>query len=82
MSAEAFFSDSVMMVKEERLGEVAYLSAYTQFVNGNYNPIGYIAVPSFISESEMDNYVGGFVLRLWPLYIGLLLGCIVVVWVV
>ena len=82
MSAEAFFSDSLMMVKEERLGEVAYLSAYTQFVNGNYNPIGYIAVPSFISESEMDNYVGGFVLRLWPLYIGLLLGCIVVVWVV
>lgn len=82
MSSAAFFSDDATKVQYERLGRVEYLSAYTEFVNGNYSTIGYIAVPSFISQNEMDLYIGNFVARLLPLYIILLVVCLAVVWVV
>ena len=39
---------------QEQIGNVRYLSAYTEFVNGNYAKIGYIALPSFISQEEME----------------------------
>lgn len=82
MSAEAFFSKGVSEVRSEHFGDVEYLSAYTEFVNGNFTTIGYIAVPSFISESEMNMYIGNFVSRLLPVYVVLLLLCIIVVWIV
>lgn len=82
MSSAAFFSNNATKVQYERLGNVKYLSAYTEFVNGNYSTIGYIAVPSFISQDEMDMYIGNFVARLLPLYIILLVLCLTVIWVV
>lgn len=82
MSAAAFFSDGAAKVQSEHLGDVEYLSAYTEFVNGNYATIGYIAVPSFISQSEMNTYVGNFVARMLPIHAILLMCCIIVVWIV
>ena len=82
MSAAAFFSDGAAKVQSEHLGDVEYLSAYTEFVNGNYATIGYIAVPSFISQSEMNTYVGNFVARMLPIYAVLLMCCIIVIWIV
>lgn len=82
MSAKAFFRADAKEVQTENMGEVEYLSAYTSFVNGNFTTIGYIAVPSLISQSELDIYIGNFMSRLLPLYILLLLVCVGVVLII
>lgn len=82
MSPEAFFADNAKGVFHEQIGNVRYLCAYTDFINGSYMPIGYIAIPSFISEEEMNADVENFIGRLLPLYIALLLLFIIVVWII
>lgn len=51
------------------IGDMRYLSAYTEFVNGSFITLGYIAVPSFISEAEINEEVESFMARLFPLMI-------------
>ena len=82
IAPEIYFADSSQVVQYESLGQVRYLAAYTDFVNGSYARIGYISIPSFISQEEMYADVEKFVVRLLPLYILLLLASIIVVWVV
>lgn len=80
IAPEAFFTDNSTLVQDEQMGDVRYLSAYTEFVNGSFTQIGYIAVPSFISQSEMNTDVEDFIIRMLPLYMVLLLLAILVVW--
>lgn len=80
VAPEPFFSGNTAMVQHEQIGNVRYLSAYTEFINGNYVKIGYIALPSFISQSEMTAHVENFMAKLLPLYIILLLISILIVW--
>ena len=82
IAPEAFFSMNKPMVQYEQLGQVRYLAAYTDFVNGSFAKIGYIVIPSFISQEAMSADVEKFVARLLPLYILLLLVSILVVWLV
>ena len=82
IAPEAFFSMDKPMVQYEQLGQVRYLAAYTDFVNGSFAKIGYIVIPSFISQEAMSADVEKFVVRLLPLYILLLLVSILVVWLV
>lgn len=82
IAPEAFFSMDEPMVQFEQLGQVRYLAAYTDFVNGSFAKIGYIVIPSFISQEAMSADVEKFVVRLLPLYILLLLVSILVVWLV
>ena len=82
IAPEAFFSTEEQMVQYEQLGQFRYLAAYTSFVNGSFAKIGYIVIPSFISQEAMSADVGKFVVRLLPLYILLLLVSILVVWLV
>ena len=82
IAPEVFFSDAKKLVQYDHIGQVRYLSAYTEFINGNYTKMGYIALPSFISQEEMAAHLQGFILKLLPLYILLLIGSIIVVWIV
>ena len=82
IAPEAFFSKKEQMVQYEQLGQFRYLAAYTSFVNGSFAKIGYIVIPSFISQEAMSADVEKFVVRLLPLYILLLLVSILVVWLV
>jgi signal transduction histidine kinase len=80
VASEPFFSGNATMVQYEQIGNVRYLSAYTEFINGNYAKIGYVALPSFISQSEMTAHLENFMAKLLPLYIILLLVSILIVW--
>ena len=82
IAPEIFFSDAQKLVQYDHIGNVRYLSAYTEFLNGNYSKIGYIALPHFISEEEMAAELQKFNMQILPLYILLLLGSILVVWIV
>ena len=82
IAPQPLFLDDCPTVQYEHIGDVKYLSAYTEFINGNYNQIGYIALPSFISQQELTEHLHSYMLQTFPLYIVLLLIAIVVVWAV
>lgn len=82
VSPVPFFSGATKMVQYEQISDVKYLSAYTEFINGNYVKLGYIALPSFISEKEMNDSVQAYVNKLLPLYATLLVVSILMVWLI
>jgi signal transduction histidine kinase len=82
LAPEVFFSPTSQTVQYEQLGQVRYLAAYTDFINGSFAKIGYVVIPSFISQTAMNADVEKFVVRLLPLYILLLLVSILIVWLV
>lgn len=81
ISPEPFFGNSTR-VQYEHIGDVRYLTAYTEFYNGGYVQIGYIALPYFISQDQVDANVDNYVVWLLPLYLVLLLLTILVVWII
>ncbi|MGM9837626.1 MAG: sensor histidine kinase [Paludibacteraceae bacterium] len=69
IAPEPFFSSEHTMVQYEPLGSTRYLCAYIPFYNGSFVQIGYIAVPSFISEIEKSQEVDNLLARLLPPYL-------------
>ncbi len=69
MDPAVYFSPQNTMVCYEHIGEVQYLAAFTEFYNGTNTHIGYIVMPSFLSEEDMAREVDGFLARLLPPYI-------------
>ncbi len=69
MASEPFFSNETSMVQYEDLGNTHYLCAYAPFYNGSFVQIGYIAVPSFVSEIEKAQEVDNLLARLLPPYL-------------
>lgn len=80
IAPQPFFREPTTTVQYEHIGDVRYLSAYTEFINGNYTQIGYIALPSFISQKEINAHLQAYILKVLPLYIILLFAAIAVVW--
>ena len=80
IAPEPFFQGKSSMLQYEHIGDVNYLTAYTEFVNGNDMKLGYIAVPSFISQKEIGEHLEAYTLKILPLYLALLLGAVLVVW--
>lgn len=66
IAPEPFFSKQATLIRHEKIGDLEYLSSYTEFFNGNYVQIGYIAVPLFISSDEVSIEVENFLSRLLP----------------
>ena len=50
-----------------------YLAAYTDFYNGDYLQIGYIAVPQFLSEENMQAEIKNFSTVIVHIYLGIAL---------
>lgn len=73
LAPEVMFKPKQTMTCYSTLGDFRYLSAYTEFVNGGYVQLGYIAVPSFISQEEEGREVDAFLARLLPVYLIVLL---------
>ena len=69
MSPEALFSEDHAVVCYEQIASHPYLVSYVPFHNGSFVPIGYIAVPSFMSEQTRNAEVDTLLSRLLPPYI-------------
>lgn len=82
IAPQPLFLNDCPTVQYEHIGDVRYLSAYTEFINGNYSQIGYIALPSFISQKELAEHLQSYMLKVLPLYLILLLIAILVVWAI
>ena len=73
MAPEPYFTDSVDRVCYEQIGSVPYLTVYTPFYNGNMLPIGYIAVPCYVSSPQVEQEVAEYIGRFLPPYVFLLI---------
>ena len=73
ISPEPFFGQTATLTQYETIGSMRYLCAYTPFNNGSYFQIGYIAVPSFISQEQMMAEVDNYLMRLLPPYLVVLI---------
>ena len=69
MAPEALFSESHSVVCYEQIASHPYLVSYIPFHNGSFVTIGYIAVPSFLSEQKRNEEVDALLARLLPPYI-------------
>ena len=77
MAPEALFSDNHSVICYEHLATHPYLVAYVPFYNGSFVPIGYIAMPYFLSEQTRWREVDKLLARLLPPYILVLLLAII-----
>jgi nitrogen fixation/metabolism regulation signal transduction histidine kinase len=73
MAPQAFFTENHSVVCYEQLATRPYLVSYVPFYNGSFVPIGYIAVPFFLSEQTRNQEVDSLLARLLPPYIIVLL---------
>jgi len=75
---EVLFSSEHTCIKYEQKGEVRYLAAFTEFINGSNMPIGYIGIPFLISETDLAREVDQIMSRLLPPFIIMLILTLVV----
>lgn len=73
MAPKAFFSEEHATICYEQIATHPYLVSYVPFHNGSFVTIGYIAVPSFMSEQRRNAEVDALLSRLLPPYIIVLL---------
>jgi len=73
MAPEALFTEEHSVLCYEQLGSHPYLVSYVPFYNGSFVPIGYIAVPYFVSEQTRNAEVDALLARLLPPYMIVLL---------
>lgn len=73
MAPIPYFAQETIMTQQEQVGNLQYLSAYTDFYNGDYVQIGYIAVPLYISANEIAAEIDSLLAILLPIYIGVIL---------
>ena len=66
MAPEALFTEEHSVVCYEQLANHPYLVSYVPFHNGSFVTIGYIAVPSFLSEQTRNAEVDKLLARLLP----------------
>ena len=73
MAPEAFFDESHSVICYEHLATHPYLVSYVPFLNGSFVPIGYIAMPYFLSEQTRYQELDNLLSKLLPPYILILL---------
>lgn len=73
MAPDALFGQEHSVICYEQLATHPYLVSYTPFYNGSFVPIGYIAMPYFLSEQTRNQEVDDLLSRLLPPYLIVLL---------
>ena len=64
-----FFTQKANMNQYEHIGKLNYLTGYTDFYNGDYLQIGYIAVPQFFSQDEIRSEIESFLAVIIHIYL-------------
>ena len=73
MAPQALFTEEHATICYEKIATHPYLVSYVPFHNGSFVTIGYIAIPSFMSEQTRNAEIDALLSRLLPPYILVLL---------
>ncbi|MBP1677077.1 MAG: integral rane sensor signal transduction histidine kinase [Bacteroidetes bacterium] len=69
ISPNPFFEEKSNIIQQESIGKLNYLTGYTDFLNGDYLQIGYIAVPQFLSEEEIRSEIESYLSVIIHIYL-------------
>ncbi|HEY5592659.1 MAG TPA: ATP-binding protein [Paludibacter sp.] len=64
-----YFTQNANINQYEHIGKLNYLTGYTDFFNGDYLQIGYIAIPQFFSQNEIRNEIESFLAVIIHIYL-------------
>lgn len=64
-----FFSHNENMNKYEKIGKLEFLTAYTDFYNGDFLQIGYIAIPQYLSSNKLQQDLQNFLVVIVHIYL-------------
>lgn len=65
---EVRFAGNTSLHRLEKIGELTYLTSYTQLLNGDFVPLGYIAIPQFFSQTEINSKIDQFLMAVVQIY--------------
>ena len=54
MSPEIYFTENETQNQYEQIGNLTYLAAYTDLLNGDFLQIGFISIPQYFSQTEIN----------------------------
>lgn len=63
------FKSNANLNQYEHIGKLNYLTGYTDFYNGDYLQIGYIAIPQFFSQDEIQREIESFITVIIHIYL-------------
>ena len=69
ISSVPYFKDASVINQKEHIGSLEYLTGYTDFLNGDYLQLGFIAVPQFMSQEETQREIEGFLSVIIHIYL-------------
>lgn len=69
ISPTPYFSLNANMNQYEHIGKLKYLTGYSDFYNGDFLQIGYIAVPQFFSQNEIRSEIERFLSVIIHIYL-------------
>jgi len=69
ISPTPFFAANTNMNQYEHIGQLKYLTGYTDFNNGDFMQIGYIAIPQFFSQDEIRSEIESFLAVIIQIYL-------------
>ncbi|HLP04867.1 MAG TPA: ATP-binding protein [Paludibacter sp.] len=69
ISPKPYFSLNANINQYEHIGKLDYLTGYTDFYNGDYLQIGYIAIPQFFSQDEIRSEIESFLSVIIHIYL-------------
>jgi two-component system, NtrC family, nitrogen regulation sensor histidine kinase NtrY len=69
ISPAPYFKSNSNINQYEHIGKLNYLDGYTDFYNGDYLQIGYIAIPQFFSQDEIKAEIESFISVIIHIYL-------------
>ena len=69
ISPMPIFTSNANLNQYEHIGKLNYLTGYTDFYNGDYLQIGYIAIPQFFSQDEIQHEIESFIAVIIHIYL-------------
>jgi len=69
ISPTPIFTSNANLNQYEHIGKLNYLTGYTDFYNGDYLQIGYIAIPQFFSQDEIQHEIESFLAVIIHIYL-------------
>lgn len=79
LSPEVYFSDQPTENQYEYIGKLSYLAAYTDLVNGDYLQIGYISIPQYFSQTEINVKIEQFLGAITQIYLIIIILSIILI---
>lgn len=68
INPEVLIATNLPLHRNEQIGELPYFTTYSQLYNGDFVPLGYIAIPQYFSRTEINSKIDQFMTAVVQIY--------------